>query len=122
MEEKLIFAFPLDNGLEVKIYDASRKIAADRWYLKCIARIDVPVDLLEGQDENITVEAARRVLGDKAVFEQKQERNFISVDERDAIFQVMCDVFTQNLKPYFSHPGFAVKFLLKKYRTAARPY
>ncbi|MBW2166593.1 MAG: hypothetical protein JRG74_11045 [Deltaproteobacteria bacterium] len=31
MEEKLIKNIDLENGLQLKLYDASRKLAGDRW-------------------------------------------------------------------------------------------
>ena len=31
----------LDNGLKLEIYDISRKLAGDRWYVGMVARIDI---------------------------------------------------------------------------------
>ena len=46
MNEKLIKTIVLGNGLIIEIYDHSRKVAGDRWLVKMVAKVDIPIDYL----------------------------------------------------------------------------
>lgn len=110
MEERLIETKTLANGLELSIYDASRKIAGDRWYVAMVARVAVPVC---GVD-TVPVGEARQALGDTVVFEQRRERNFIDDNERDAVFGDLCRIFSDGTGAYVAHADFPARFIKKK--------
>ncbi|MBT9438589.1 MAG: hypothetical protein GAS50_05285, partial [Desulfobacterales bacterium] len=66
MEEKLIKTIDLENGLELKLYDASRKLAGDRWLVSLIARMEIPTSdslLKEDVSPSLNVDEVRKVLG-----------------------------------------------------------
>jgi hypothetical protein len=51
MNDKLIKTIVLGNGLILEIYDHSRKIAGDRWLVKMVSKVDIPIDYPEGNSE-----------------------------------------------------------------------
>jgi len=51
VNEKLINTIVLGNGLILEIYDHSRKVAGDRWLVKMVSKVDIPIDYPEGNSE-----------------------------------------------------------------------
>ena len=77
-EEKLINTIPLENDLCIKIYDGSKKIAADRWQIVVTARIRIAMD----QVQFTRVDSEKKseiiqLIGDQVVYEKKMIRNFV---------------------------------------------
>ncbi len=46
MDTSLLRTIDLESGLELEIYDVSRKLAGDRWYVGFIARVEIPITFL----------------------------------------------------------------------------
>ena len=118
MEEQYVKEIPLENDLHVHIYDASRRLAGDRWLVKLITRIHFKVDDVwdEGDTNLPTKSAVRQLLGSELVFEQNQTRHFIDEKEKEAVFQDMVDNFLTHSVPYLSHPEFAGRYIRKIYQ------
>jgi hypothetical protein len=51
VSENLIKTIVLGNGLILEIYDHSRKVAGDRWLVKMVAKVDIPLDYPKGNHE-----------------------------------------------------------------------
>ncbi len=118
MEEKVVKRIKLENGLELKICDESRKIIGDRCLVKCAALIDIPTGCIpKDQPETGDIHA---LLGDSVRFELRRERNFISEEEKEEVFAALCDFFLDTSLSYLSHPEFAEKYVWKKYREAVK--
>jgi len=118
MSEVLIKTIDLENGLELKLYDSSRKLVTDRWFVSLIARIEIPTnDLLLKEDgsPSINVDEVRKVLGEKLLFERKRERIFIDEKEKDEIMKEIQDSFLSSSLSYLSHSDFPQKYILKKF-------
>ena len=118
MEEVLIKTIDLENGLELKLFDSSRKLAGDRWLVSLISRIEIPtVDLLLKKDryQSLNVDEIRKVLGEKLIFEQKREKIFIDVREKDEVMKELQDSFLSSSLSYLSHSDFPHKYILKKF-------
>ena len=119
MSEKLSEHLDLNNGLTVRIYDLSRKVAGNRWLVKLAARIDVPVPsdpipLKNG--DTVSGTELQEALGKHVQFEFSSERNFIHEKELKPCFEHIKASFLQNTKPYLAHADFQRSFILKKYR------
>ena len=117
MEKKLIKTINLANGLELKILDASRKLAGDRWLVALIARIEIPInDLLLKTDDfpSLNVDEIKKAFGEKISFEQKREKIFIDDDEKDNIMKEIQDSFLNSSLSYLSRSDFPQKYILKK--------
>ena len=118
MEEKLIKNIDLENGLELKLYDASRKLAGDRWLVSLIARMEIPTnELLLKKDGSplLNIDEVRKALGEKLLFEQKREKIFIDEKEKDEVLKEIQDFFLSSSLSYFSHSDFPQKYVLKKF-------
>ena len=118
MEEKLIKTIDLENGLELKLYDASRKLAGDRWLVSLITRIEIPTGdslLKEDVSSSLNIDEVRKVLGEKLLFERKREKIFIDEKEKDEVLKEIQDFFLSCSLSYFSHSDFPKKYVLKKF-------
>ena len=118
MEEKLIKTIDLENGLELKLYDASRKLAGDRWLVSLIARIEIPTNKLLLKEDGsplLNIDEVRKALGEKLLFEQKREKIFIDEKEKDEVLKEIQDFFLSCSLSYFSHSDFPKKYVLKKF-------
>ena len=118
MEEVLIKTIDLENGLELKLYDASRKLAGDRWLVSLIARMEIPTnELLLKKDGSplLNIDEVRKALGEKLLFEQKREKIFIDEKEKDEVLKEIQDFFLSSSLSYFSHSDFPQKYVLKKF-------
>ena len=115
MEE--IKTINLENGLELKLFDASRKLAGDRWLVSLIVRMEIPTsDLLLKKDgsPSLNVDEVRKVLGEKLLFEQKRERIYIDEKEKDEVLKEIQDSFLSTSLSYLSRSDFPKKYILKK--------
>lgn len=116
MEAKLIKRLALANGLCLEVLDGSKKIAGDRWQVSVIARMEIPVNRETlGPDSGFDWNEAIHLLGRTVVFEQKQSRNFIDMNEKEPLVEKMLSSFSALGESYFSHPGFAGRFVLKQF-------
>lgn len=121
MQAQPIERIELDNGLNLEIHDLSRRVAGDRWYVEMKASIPVPVIeacFSEKHTPPADIETLRGVLGKRIVFEQRNIRNFIGEDEKEAVFSQMRDNLLINARRYFSHPDFAARYLIKQYNAS----
>ena len=117
MEPQQIESMVLDNGLTLEIWDASRKVAADRWLVKLVACMEVEVSCRWFDDAlrpPADIDQMRARLGDTQRFEYQTERNFVDQREKQEVFDNMLRSFTAK-KAYYNHPDFAARFLTKEY-------
>ena len=118
MKDNLIKTIDLENGLKLKLFDASRKLIGDRWLVSLIARIEMPInELLLKKDVStlLNVDEVRKALGEKLLFEQKREKIFIDDKEKNEVMKGMQDLFLSSSLSYFSHSDFPQKYILKKF-------
>jgi hypothetical protein len=105
----------LENGLVLELFDGSKKVAGDRWYVALIARIRIPVSAEWFSDKRflINIDNARDLLGAEVIFEQKREAHFLDEKEKENILKGMADAVLSGSLSYFSHPHFPAKYILK---------
>ena len=109
MEEKLIQTIELKNRMKLTLYDGSRKLAGDRWLIKLIARMEIPVSDVTFHSVSQTTETANEIqnaLGEKVLFEQKRERFFIDETEKETVFKEVYDNFVNSTLEYLSNDAF----------------
>lgn len=119
MKLQLIKTIDLENSMQLNIFDGSRKLAGDRWLVKMIARIEIPVSevlIQDGQQSKESVDEIIKVLGEKVLFEQKRERIFVDETEKETIFEEVYDIFLNSTLTYLSNKEFPRRYVLKKYR------
>jgi hypothetical protein len=109
----------LKNGLHLECLDHSKKIAADRWYVCVWVQIAIPVEKKWFVGISVDAEKFQQIhhaLGKTVIFRQKNERNFVSDDQKERIVQDICDRVAQVGMKYFSHDDFAAKYILKCFK------
>ena len=121
MKEKLIKTMDLENNMELNFYDASRKLAGDRWLISLVVRMEIPVKEVLIKDPGQSTESVNEianVLGENVLFEQKRERNFIDETQKAEMFKELYDTFVNSTFVYLSNEAFPRKYITKKYREA----
>ncbi|MGD8844199.1 MAG: hypothetical protein PVJ84_02845 [Desulfobacteraceae bacterium] len=119
MAEKIIKTIVLDNDLELRFYDASRKVAGDRWQVTLIARIEIPVEqatFLADENNLYNFKTFMASCENKVHYEQKRTRNFIGATQKDDVLQSLMDSFLTSSLAYLSHPHFPQKYILRQYQ------
>ena len=118
MDTSLLKKIDLECGLKLEIYDVSRKLAGDRWYVGFIARIEIPITFLAGCADShvVDIEKMKKMLGETVRFEQKHDRHYIDEKEKDVLLNGLIDDFLSITLPYFSQKDFAEKYALKEYK------
>jgi hypothetical protein len=117
MELQLLTEETFDNGVTLRLYDASRQLAGDRWLVALTARATVPVR--ETPSPDVTpgdFSSLRQALGDQIVFEQKRERYFIDASQKAAVLDQMLESFRSMTRNYVAHPQFPARFIAKSFR------
>jgi len=119
MKEKLIKTLDLENGLQLNVYDASRKLVGDRWLVSLIIRMDVPVAEVLKKNSRESMEKLdeiKGVLGDSVLFEKKREKIFVDSDKKEIVFKELCDIFLNSSLNYLSKEIFPKQYILKTYK------
>jgi hypothetical protein len=118
--DKLIKTIVLGNGLILEIYDYSCKVAGDRWLVKMVSKIDIPIDYLirnaRGNSQlNLQVDELTNFFDACIRYEHKRERNFISEEEKDIVFNDLLTSFLTSAQAYLSHPDFPIRYAAREY-------
>ncbi len=116
MGQRLIQEETLDNGVTLRLYDRSRRLAADRWLVSLEARAVVTVteDLRSKAAETPEdLSEIKQALNDEVVFEQKRERYFIDENDKNNVFEELVRNWQSGSKAYLAHPEFPLRFVKK---------
>ena len=119
MEPLLIKEELLDNGVILRLFDASRRLAGDRWLVTLMARAIMPVRETLRSAEGLNPDdlmAIIQALADNIVFEQKRERYFIDEQEKQIVFNQLLKNWQSATYAYISRPDFPVQFVKKSFR------
>jgi len=113
---RLLARHPLDNELTLELWDHSRPVAGDRWFVCLSARIAVPVRT-ETLPPELKAHAVQVVdaLGEEIIFSQEEARNFIAASEAPALLKDMQDRILALAPGYYGHADFAARFIRKKF-------
>jgi hypothetical protein len=113
----------LDNGLTMEILDESRRVAGDRWQVRLLARIDIPVraNWFSGAAAAPAAEdELTQVLGESVRFEYRDERQFVDQAGKDRLFETLAAGVRANANRYYGHPDFGGRFIAKRYHEKTR--
>jgi len=119
MKEKLIKTIDLENGLQLNLYDGSRKLVGDRWLVSLIVRMDVPVmEALKKNSRQSTesIDEIKDMLGENVLFEKKREKIFVDKTKTETVFKELCDMFLNSSLDYLSKEIFPKQYILKTYK------
>ncbi|MGQ9744738.1 MAG: hypothetical protein ACUVQV_01810 [Dissulfurimicrobium sp.] len=107
---ELIEKIGLSNGLVVELYDCSRLVAGDRWFVKLLVQAQVKVSaeaFAHLSDADAIFHEFIETRGDVVLFDKKLERNFIDHREKDQVLSYLVQKFKEDTLPYIGHPNFA---------------
>lgn len=112
----------LANGLAVYIRDESVHMTGDRWQVRCVAQVAVPVSALEATPltGDPPVAEVRSLLGDTVEFVQQRTRIFFPEAGRAKVFTLLRDELLEIAKSYVARPSFPVKLVRRRYQEALR--
>jgi hypothetical protein len=111
----LIEEINLDNGLILKIFDLSRRIAADT--VKVEVFFQTKISLKESYFANTEdYNQVRNIMGDELTYEHTQERTFVSGDEEHSVRIELINTFKNNSLNYLSSANFSKKMALSTLR------
>jgi len=107
------------NGVVVRFYDESRRVAGDRWQVKVRCDITVLVSeqfwsLVSGEPE--LIDEIRAVLGDEIVLSKAIERNFISEEEKEVLVAEIVSRNRRNIYGYLADPGIPERIFQRRYK------
>lgn len=111
----------LENGVVVRFYDESRRVAGDRWQVT--VRYDVVVSvsetfwsLVSGEPE--LIEEIRAALGAEIVLTKVNERNFIPAEEKEALVAEIVSRARKNIFGYLAEPKFPESYFKRCFKEA----
>jgi hypothetical protein len=109
----------LTNRMVLGLYDHSRRIAGDRWFVKLQgrARIVLTPDFFEHvrEDDPELLEIIRERLGNELIFTLGKERHFISEEKRELVMAELLARVHENMLVYLNSPSFPGKLFRKQY-------
>ena len=108
----------LENQLTLNVFDASKKMAADRWRVEVVLEIEVPVHAKwfnEALAPPAPAEALAAALGDSVLYEYRDQRTFVDTAEKDALVNQMQADLLAMAPRYYGHPNFAGRLIIKRY-------
>ena len=111
----------LANGVIVRFYDESRRVAGDRWQVT--VRYDVVVSvsetfwsLVSGEPE--LIDEIRAALGAEILLTNVNERNFISAEEKEALVTEIVSRTRKNIFGYLADPEFPKCYFKRLFKEA----
>ncbi|WP_136806940.1 hypothetical protein [Desulfosediminicola flagellatus] len=111
----------LANGVVVRFYNESRRVAGDRWQVNVRYDAVVPVSeafwsLVSGEPE--LIDEIRATLGSEIVLTNLNERNFISEEEKEPLIAEIVNRARENMLGYFADPSFPESYFKRRFKEA----
>ena len=110
----------LPNDVQLLLFDQSRPVAGDRWMVKIVCRLLIPItekcfaelpNIFKVDEDVIKAE-----LGDHLKLDLVKERTFVDESELSRVKDQLIDDFLVNADRYLSSDIFPEKFLKVKYQ------
>jgi hypothetical protein len=112
---EILETIQLANGLELAIYDLSRRIAKDTVKVEVSFQMKIKVldSYFASPDDHLQL---TRIFGDELTYEHKMERTFVTDTEEASTRAELLDTFKSNSLNYLASPNFARKMALSLLR------
>jgi hypothetical protein len=110
-----IYKEELANGITARVTDQSRLVAGDRWYIKLVCTVSLPVkeEMIKVRDDDgpELLSMVRTWLGSEINKEFVQERNFVDEQEKNEVVAELLARTKENIKGYLASAKFPAPFL-----------
>jgi hypothetical protein len=119
MELRRIDTIRLENGLILKLYDSSRRVAADRWLVCFVALVEIQVrpEYFESEDlPDISFGDVRSVVGQRITYRHEKTRKFVAETEKDEVFRGLKERYLKATLTYLSSANFPRKAILSRHQ------
>jgi hypothetical protein len=109
----------LENNMTLTVYDQSKKMVGDRWQVKVVCEVALPVaeeffSRLSEEDLALQAEIRERMAG-LILFSAAKERTFVAESDRDALVQLMVTEIMTSMLVYLNRPEFPEKLFARRY-------
>ncbi len=121
-EVEVLLKKNLGNGVSFTITEQSRVIAADRWYVKVVGLVSLPLSdvafaALDEADPALLARV-RRHLGEVLEHQLVKDRNFVDAAAKEEVVGELVGQLMDSSGAYLASEAFPASFLAKKYREA----
>jgi|GEM_PF-506812 len=119
MGETFLGEKEIADRLKVSLWDKSRILAGDRYYVCLEARADVPytIEDLNGiSDKEIAYSVLKNIYGDTIPYVYKQEKHFVDKSEKEKVLKDFLSNLETNKLKYMNHPQFRKKLIISTVR------
>lgn len=116
-KEKLIETKTLANGVKISLFDFCRPVAGDRWYIKILCRLELPVAVAELAESGLDAAGQAAFCDhykDLLVHEFARERHFVDEKAKEEAVDFLISQINDNSLGYIANPLFADKLLQQK--------
>jgi len=115
----------LANGMTVSYRDQSKKLAGDRWLVRCRCRVSLPLSgwmdqELSGDDPQTVF--CREQFGGALAHEMVMERTFIDAADRETVLAELMRSFEENLEGYLARDTFVRQLFAVQRQEFAQRY
>ena len=108
---KLIEEINLANGLNLKIFDLSRPVAADTFKVEIYfqTKVDLKESYFASPQDYAQV---KDIMGDELTYENKRVRSFVYEKDQDSVREDLINTFKKNSLDYVAAVNFPRKLVL----------
>lgn len=112
----------LANGVSFVITEHSRVIAADRWYVKVVGMVTMPLAAADWSaiaDDDPAMQArVKRHLGEVLEHQMIKDRNFVDAAAKEAVVKELVGQLLETVGDYLAVESFPARLLARKYQEA----
>ncbi len=112
----------LGNGVAFTIIEQSRVIAADRWYVKVVGVVALPLTDAAyagiAEEDSALLAMVQRHLGETLEHRLVRDRNFVDGAVKDEVVKELVTQLLETVGAYLEVEAFPARLLASKYREA----
>lgn len=107
------------NGMSMELIDMSRKIAGDRWFVKLVCELSMPISddffVMHHDDGEELLQAFKKKLGGVLRYSIIKERIFIDEQDYQSVWDELFAQFDKIAHDYLSKDVFPARLLAREY-------
>jgi hypothetical protein len=109
----------LENEMILTVYDQSKKMVGDRWLIRIVCEVTIPVDedffsRIPEADLDLQEEIRASMAG-SVKFSVVKEKTFVAETERFSLVDLMTRQIRENMITYLNRPEFPKRLFIRRY-------